>query len=86
MADLLKNDRVKIDILIHLYKKGKMTPSMLSRSIGAKYETVAKGLLFLEEIKLVSSETANHGEKNYRYYTLTPAGKRISEGLAVDRS
>ncbi len=83
MADLLKSDRIKIDILIHLYKNGKMTPSMLSRSVGAKYETIVKGLLFLEEIKLVSSETVKHGEKNYRFYTLTAAGKRISEGLAV---
>ena len=77
MNGLIKNDRLKIQIMKILYDEGQMTPSMLSAKLNYKHETVKKSLLFFEKIGLVRKQITKHGQKNYEHYELTSLGKNL---------
>ena len=86
--DLLKCDRIKLQILEHLHtRKDADTTNHIAKNIGegkvrkADNNTVKKAVLFLAQINLVSIDERKQGDKNklIRFISLTEDGIKLAD-------
>ncbi len=82
MVKLIKNDKLKIEILRQFKKKNiSYTASILSSFLNSKFETINKALEFFYRIGVVEKEIKEHGKKRYTYYNLTESGNVLLSTL-----